>query len=144
MSEWTTHALMHHPLIGLWACAFAAAGFGLAALGCALAKSEQVRQQRDALRAVVRRFYAKEEAFAAELGITRQRLWAFFAGTGVLDVQRLWQLSPEFQAEWQQAIAHARGARVYERDELEFFRGIGRAKLLRMSAVPVTREEGAA
>ena len=79
-----------------------------------------------------------EKVFAARIGVSDHQLSRIFAGTVALNFHRLADLPITFRQQWDKARAAARGARVYEADELAFFRGLStlpqRRRMLQMSA----------
>lgn len=83
-----------------------------------------------------------EKVFAAAIGISAHQLSRIWAGREALNFLRLAELPDDFKKKWAKAQAEARGARLYERDEVELWRGVGRAEMLKMTLpTPALRKE---
>lgn len=119
-----------------------------AVLAVWLGHTERSRQEIEVLRNVIRGYGWKDAEFAAALGVTEHQLSRIFAGREALNFHRLADLPEPFRAKWDAARAALRGARVYEREDLEFFRGLAtlsRPEMLKMTlpiAVASMRKEG--
>lgn len=116
--------------------------------------TDRSREEIAILRAVIRGYIDPEtgctwndKVFAARIGVSEYQLSRIFSGRDALNFHRLADLPEAFRAQWDAARAAARGARIYESEELAFFRGIGaalppRRRALRMTAplLPLRRE----
>lgn len=107
--------------------------------------TDRSREEIAILRSVIRGYIDpktgcpwNEKVFAAQIGVSDHTLSRIFAGTEALNFHRLADLPMAFRQKWDAARAAARGARVYEADELAFFRGLStlprRRRMLTMTA----------
>ena len=132
------------PYVG---AATAILGYALALLGCALAsamQSDRMREQVEHILSAMRACNWSKKEFAAHLGIGFPRFSKWVSGESPLDVNRLLALPESFQVAWDAARAQGRGAKVYEREEIEFFRGLSRVHLVKMALTESAKREGAA
>lgn len=109
---------------------------GLALMALWRGHTERSREEVAILRRTIARLGWKESAFAAAIGLTSHQLSRAFAGTNALNAHRLADLPENFRAAWDAERAAARGARIYERDELQFIRGLAelpRPEMVRMT-----------
>lgn len=107
--------------------------------------TERSRQEIAILRAVIAGYTDpasgcrwNEKVFAAAIGVSSHQLSRIFNGSDALNFHRLADLPDAFRQKWDAAKAEARGARVYEADDLAFFRGLAtlpkKVRMVKMSA----------
>lgn len=115
--------------------------------------TDRSREEINILRSVIRGYVDpetrsawNEKVFADAIGVSHHQLSRIFNGQESLNFHRLADLPESFRRKWDAARAEARGARVYEADELAFFRGLAtlprKARMLKMSApvLPARKE----